>query len=173
MATGTTVDTGDTATTTGTGSTGASRVISAWRFRAGFVWDAPTGMVVNPTTIDGSIGFVSAYSIWLYESGWTAGDDATFCHITIELDGHTGLVDRGASGWTWGLDLPRGPVSSYEDCTARGFDPVQYNLPSGAGFWDAEVYHLRMVVARPRTSRAGSSQAARPRASTPTSGAIC
>ncbi len=122
------------------------KIVNEVRFRAFVAWDPVLGEVVSPI-IDGSDTFISAFIITLYEDGWIASDDSSFCEVVINLEGTQLDPAAKGEGFAWGMNLPAGPKEGYEDCTTKGFDVVDFPDTWKVEQWNEFQYTFRFYSA--------------------------
>lgn len=122
------------------------KMITEARFTASIAWDAGTQQVIAPI-FDGEEGFISVYSIYLYEEGaYQSGDDEGRCQIVLDLVGMGMSVDALLEGFVWGLDIPYGEKPGFDrDCLEKGFDPSNFvNGDPWASHWMLPDWKLRL-----------------------------
>ncbi|MCO4748265.1 MAG: hypothetical protein KC912_25955 [Proteobacteria bacterium] len=117
------------------------KTVDEVRFRAFVAWDAEQQAIVDPIIEGGN--FISAYTITIYQTGWDADDESTYCTIMLNLNGYAISETAADEGYLWGLDLPQGTKGISEDCIAKGWDPAEFEGDPIAD-WGARDWHLRL-----------------------------
>ncbi len=114
------------------------------RFISYIAWDDVLQEVVSPI-IDGSDTFISAYTVRIGTSAYDSNNESTFCEVTVNLQGYTGIADPAQDGYIWGIDIPQGdPVEAFEDCIEKGWDPAEFEDDSPLMDWALYDYHMRL-----------------------------
>ncbi len=124
----------------------ALKIVNEVRFRAFVAWDPVLGEIVSPV-IDGNADFISAYIITLYEDGWIASDESSFCEVVVNMEGYGLSPNAKGEGFAWGVDLPSGPKDGYEDCTQKGFDVTDFPDTWRVEQWAEYQWSLRFYSA--------------------------
>lgn len=117
------------------------KTVDEVRFRAFVAWDADLQQIVDPI-VDGGT-FISAYVITLYQTGWDADDDTTFCTVVVDLGDYTMIESAVTEGYLWGVDLPQGVGGIAENCIEKGWDPAEFEGDPIAD-WGGRDWHLRL-----------------------------
>ncbi|MEN0064531.1 MAG: hypothetical protein AAGA48_20450 [Myxococcota bacterium] len=115
------------------------------RINAYIAWDNPAKAIVDPTTIDGEPGFVSAVVLTLSAD---AGLDLPDCQVAVRVAGLATDALDDTSGRQWQLSIPGNTATTTTNCPEQGYLDTQYLEDDDAlTYWSALTWRFAMTGA--------------------------